>query len=501
MVKYNKQAILDEYNNLCMLSNKRLTRADYRNYDTSYSSTLIESIWGSWSNFIKDAEADLLIARYNIIKEIDSDVDKMVITYVTDGSEINEDFYYTLLNYCKENKAEFGILWGKSLKKKQTFNMDVFNLLQPYLATKFEFKKDNNCLVQDFLIPPSQKNPLLNLDKLSTNIKTIVVGATKQYMQILPYKQYTDYRIAYSTGTLSLPDYKDTVAGNIDLKYHKYGAILLEYNKDQKRYIVRNLIYNNDSLYDLNKVYTKNSVKKLDSLPYMVLGDLHLPDQDYEVLEKTLEFINKYNVKEVALHDVASWNSICHHDFGHYLTQARNLSPETSDLKSEVEAVVTNLNFIASSCKKCRFNIVNSNHDMFVEKWLENGEFIKDRRNAVFGAKLFIKYCNNQHILDNYLPNNVFFMEKNKEYNVLGYVVSEHGDAGISGASGSPNAFNKTFENCICGHTHSPEIREKTVYAGTLSKLIMNYNQKGMTKWVHANVLIQNNSTFQLILL
>ena len=75
------------------------------------------------------------------------------------------------------------------------FSKDVFLRIDSYLATKFEFEKDKNCLVQDFLIPHTQKNPLLNLDKFSTNISTIIVGSTKQYLRILPYKQYNQYRI------------------------------------------------------------------------------------------------------------------------------------------------------------------------------------------------------------------------------------------------------------------------------------------------------------------
>ena len=43
-------------------------------------------------------------------------------------------------------------------------------------------------------------------------------------------------------------------------------------------------------------------------------------------------------------------------------------------------------------------------------------------------------------------------------------------------------------------------IKEKTVYVGTLSKLIVNYNQKGMTTWVHANAIIHKNGEIQLIL-
>ena len=44
MKKYSKQEIIDEYNNLCSIANKRLTRTEYRNYNTVCSSTTIEGI-------------------------------------------------------------------------------------------------------------------------------------------------------------------------------------------------------------------------------------------------------------------------------------------------------------------------------------------------------------------------------------------------------------------------------------------------------------------------
>ena len=53
---------------------------------------------------------------------------------------------------------------------------------------------------------------ILNLDKLSTNLRTIVVGSNKQYLKVLPYKQYEIYRVACSTGTIANPEYKDTIA-------------------------------------------------------------------------------------------------------------------------------------------------------------------------------------------------------------------------------------------------------------------------------------------------
>lgn len=495
----SKTEIINYFKDLCELSNKKLSREEYRKVNPEYSSSLIEKIWGTWTKFIEEVEENLLVSRTNSIKFFNKDVNKVVITYINDGSTINLNFFRTLLTYCKKNKAELGILWGKSIKKNKTFSKDVFNLVSPYLATRFEFEKDKSCIAQDFLIPTTQKNPLLNLDKLSTNLKTIIVGASKQYMQILPYKQYTNYRVAFSTGSLSMIEYKDTVAGHIDNKYHTYGAIVLEWNEEQKRYIGRNISFEKGMIYDLDKCYIIDKVITEKEIPAMVLGDLHLPDEDVDALNKTKEFINTYKPKYTILHDIASWNSICHHNFGKCLFNAQNITFENACLGNEMKAVVDRIWDLSKECPNTEFKIVNSNHDAFVEKWLDTGEFVKDKTNARLGAELFMDYCDGKHILDPHLPKNFTYLPRNESFEVCGFELSEHGDAGISGASGSPNAYNKTFENCIVGHTHSPRLIEKTVYVGTLSKLIVNYNQKGMTTWVHANAIIHENGTSQII--
>ena len=497
----NRIEIINYFKHLCELSNKRLSRSEYRKLQPEYSSSLIEKIWGNWTNFVKEVEENLLVTRTNLEKVFDKNIDKIVITHVNDGSEINLEFYKCLITYCKANKAELGILWGKSIRKNETFSKDIFALLKPHLATKFVFEKDKSCIAQDFLIPITQKNPLSNLDKLSTNLRTIIVGSTKQYLEVFPYKQYMPYRIGCSTGTLSLPEYKDTIAGNIDNKYHKYGAILLEWNQEKNRYVIRNLIFNDNCICDLDIKYYMNKTVKNKTIPAIVLGDLHLPDEDKVALDKTIEFIKKYNPEYVMLHDIASWNSICHHNFGKALFNAQNITFENACLGNEMKVVVDKIWNLSQVCSNTKFKIVNSNHDAFVEKWLDTGEFVKDKTNARLGAELFMDYCDGKHILDPHLPNNFEYLPRNESFEICGFELSEHGDSGISGAFGSPNAFNKTFENCIVGHTHSCAINGNTIYAGTLSKLIVNYNQKGMTKWIHANVLIYENNTAQIIII
>ena len=495
----NKQEIIDYYNDLCELSREELSRLKYRSMNPKYSSSLIESIFGSWNDFVKEAKEFLKLSRYEIQKVCNKN--KAVVSYISDGASLNLDFFLTLKYYAEVNDADLYILWGKASKGTKTFTKYEYEILSPYLVTEVNFAKDKHTVIKDFLIPITQKNPLINLDKLSTFYKTIVVGSTKQYLKILPYKQYTSYRVACSTGSLGEIDYKDTVAGCIDAKYHTFGAILLEYSESDLRYKVRNLVYKNDCIIDLNKKYSKQQVTDLKSSLAMVLGDLHLPDEDEEALNGTMSQIDLLKPKFAMIHDIASWNSISHHDFNNHLSKVKNTTEYTSDLKTELSSVLQRLDFFTSCFPNVTFKIVNSNHDNFIVKWLEKGEFIKDSKNAVIGAELFVKYTQNHNILEDKLPDNVELLNFNESFNIGGFELSEHGDSGISGANGSINAFSKTFSNSIIGHTHSPELKEDVVVVGTLSKLKLNYNQKGMTTWAHCNAVIYENNTTQLLFL
>lgn len=493
----NKQEIIDYFKDACTQAHKKLSRIEFRALNGPYTSSLIENIWGSWTNFVKEAEFD--VKRHDILISMDKNAKKVVITSIADGAMLHEDAFECLKNYCCKNDASLVILWGRGLKKNETLTEETYNKLSKYLATGVLFELDDKCIARDLLVPMTQKNPLLNIDKLTTHLNTVILSNSKQYLKILPYKQYDDFRVACTTGTIGEIEYKDTVAGAIDRKFHTLGGILLEYSENKKRYIPRNLVYNEGCIYDQNKIYTAKTVKANKSVEAMVCGDLHLPEEDMQALIHTEEQINQLNPKCVMIHDVASWTSISHHDAHQYLTKLRNRETINSTLEMELTQVVARLSKLANSHKDTQFKIVSSNHDVFIDKWLNAGEFIKDTANAKIGAELFIEYSQGHNILDKYLMKNVEILPRNSSFRVKGYELAEHGDSGICGAKGNSQVFSKGFERIIIGHTHSPEINQSTVVVGTLSKLKLSYNQQGMTNWAHCNAIIHENSTFQLL--
>lgn len=495
--------IKEHFKKLCINANHTLTRTEYRKVNTikEYSSSKIEAQWGSWKAFINEVSNTINLNRYEISKKVNKSINDIVITSVIDGSKVDYNCLDTLLAYCKKEKCKLYILWGKSLNLNGCFAKKDYELLKEYLVTDLTFEKELTCKALDLLIPANSKNPLQNLDKLSKGLSTLIVGSPKQYLDTLPHDPNDKYKLALSTGTISVCKYKNNVSGNLDTQNHTLGGIRLEWNTEKKRYIPRQLQYKDKYIYDLGICYSKNgTVSKGNNVDCMVLGDLHFPETDMEALNKTQKLINFLKPKEIMVHDWMSYQSINHHDENKALTKLLNMTEETTSLEMELGVSLQLFNEFANVCPDSHFNIVYSNHDDFLIKWLNTGEFVKgDPVNRVIGCELFANIASGKDIFHKKFAKNVSMLPLGKSMKINGFEVGRHGDAGIAGARGNINAYVKTYNKSITGHTHSPKIKESGVVVGTLSKLQLTYNKNSLSNWAHANCVLYKNGTFQLI--
>ena len=496
--------IKEHFKKLCIAANHTLTRSEYRKLNDipGYSSSKIEALWGTWKSFVNDVSCTINFNRYSIRKSVKKSTSDIVITSVIDGSRINFDFLETLINYCEEEKCEFHVLWQKAIKPNAHFSKDEFEILKPYLVTDLDFQKDPKCKAFDLLIPATSKNPLQNLDKLSKGLNTIVVGSSKQYLDTLPHDLHSNYKIAVSTGTISLSDYKSNVSGKLDEQNHMFGALRLYWDKTKNRYNVRQLQYKNDCMYDINqRCYKKEgSVSQGKCVECMVLGDLHAPETDKDALKTTVDMMIKLEPKEVMIHDWMSYQSINHHEEHKVLSKLLNTTEETIDLETEFSISLYMMNEIAKVCPKSHFNIVYSNHDEFLMKWLNEGEFVKSNpANRIIGCELFANIAKGKDIFDGKFNKNISMLKPGESLKIKGFEVGKHGDNGIAGAKGNVNAYIKSYDKSVTGHTHSPKIKETGVVVGTLSELELSYNKTSISNWAHANCIIYPNETFQLI--
>lgn len=489
--------VIDDYLETCKLYGKKnLTREEYRS-DGHYSTTLIEQHWGSWTNFTNYVDKCKYLGRQQTVKHTSSN--KVVITSAFDGSSINYDCLKTLENYCKKEKADLFILWGKPVTKNAIFNEKDYYKLIKHLCTELVLDKDPNYNIRDVLITATQVNPLTNVDKFSNGKDNIILGAAKQYMKTLPYKRLDQKHFAYTTGTISNIDYGERINDKLNAKYHTYGAIVLEYDHNTKSYDARNLVYLNSKMYDQDKWYTTTKSGSVKSVKAIILGDLHFPADDIIAVKKSKEMIKKLHPETVVLHDVGDFLSINHHNEHQYLSRQMFMTTVTSSLRTELNFILQKLKDLTKEFKNTTFYIASSNHDDFIKKWLDTGEYPKDRVNAEIGHELYMLYLKGGNVFDMACCDNIKKATRDDNLNICGYNVLEHGDGGLGGGRGSTTTYTKMFDRAVVGHTHSPEIYQSTIHVGTLSRLNMVYNDKGGTTWAHANVVIYDNGAFQMV--
>ncbi len=493
-----RENIVEHVKSLMDETQLRLTKSNYKKVAPFYPVKMFEKMWGSWENFEAYYYNHTSHPHFERERTV-SGSSPVIITYAMNGEEIDEDCLSALDRYAKHNQGELIVLWGKGRTKRRTFNGTQYALVDKYLATSVSFDVDPLCTAQDIQIRCGAKNPLVSLDRVAGNKTTFIVGSVKQYCKVLPYDCNRAHRVAFSTGSISKIDYPKTAAGQIDKINHTMGALVLTYSDKDQRYNVRNLIYKNGEIFDLNKRYTADRVYDLLYTPALVLGDLHLPEHDETALALTELQIEALKPKNVFIHDWCSLNSINHHESKKYLTKALSYTEETKDLETELTISKTALNGIASNHPATMFNVVQSNHDDFVTKWLDTGEYGKDPTNNLMAGKLLEALRNGKNPFEGGFVSNIQFLPKNCDLEIVGYQVGKHGHVGISGAKGSPKSFTRGFTNAVIGHTHCPEIIEGTVVVGTLSKLKLSYNQAGFTTWAHANCVIHENGTHQLL--
>jgi hypothetical protein len=134
---------------------------------------------------------------------------------------------------------------------------------------------------------------------------------------------------------------------------------------------------------------------------------------------------------------------------------------------------------------------------------LDSGEFLKDRNNCKIGCKLAEKILSNKHPIEELFDSsyqNIVFLKEKDTIPVAGIECANHGHVGLAGSRGNIQAYSKTYEQAVIGHTHSSQIHEGIVTVGTNSLLELTYTNTLMN-WSHANAIIFPNSSIQLILM
>lgn len=419
-----------------------------------------------------------------------------IITTAVPGCKPNKSFINSLLGYAKKHKAKLLVLPSQSL-----YADDV---VDPYILANLDLVSDDrklnsNLHISSLPINPEAEDPVTGLGRHAQQEGSLILASPKQRLESIASPSQELPRVVMTTGACTHPNYRPTKKGIIANKDHVAGAIIVEV-ENSRIYHFRQIQASTDgSFVDLGIRYKPNGATAKVQLEALVPGDWHVGSTDDSVRQAVIGFIKQYNPKHLILHDFFDGLSINHH-LEHKLIQQARLA-RTITLEQELQMARQELTELTKIAKNVV--VVKSNHDEFLDKYLDEGKFLHDKQNLIIGLKLAYVKAVGGDALKFALSNNqsnLTFLTDTDSFKVTPKQIElgVHGHRGPNGARGSSKSLERAYGAIVHGHTHSPSILREAFCVGTSTKLQLDYN-KGASSWMQTMCFVYADGSRQLI--
>jgi hypothetical protein len=469
--------------------------------DNSYVEKNYRRFYPNDNNLNKvENDADFINAKNKVFN---SQKKRFIITWAQAETKINEQFFENIKSYADFINADIHVIAGRyknpssleaseNQKKKDKNKVFWDAKLIPYLDANRQKIHENLCILGDIKIQPTASTPLSGLNSI-TALESCILGHPRVHLKSLPVLDDYPNKLLLTTGAVTIPNYTDTKIGAKSEFHHTYGFVIIELDGDI--YHLRQVQCSDDgSFYDLDTFIDNGEcIKVVESYPVMVFGDLHYGSHSEINLEQSLNIARKLKVNKIVLHDIFDGKSVNHHELKNPFAQLRNEQTGEHDLEAEIDNVIGFLN----DNKDLNFLIISSNHDDFLDRWLQSNDWRKSGN-----RKAYLKYANIvandlapngiiQYVI-NESTNNAECLGLNSSYRVNGWELSQHGHIGVNGSRGSVAQFKNLNTKTITAHSHTPAREDGSIVVGTLTNKRLGYNN-GATSWMHSNVILYPN--------
>lgn len=508
----NKKDHIEEVSNIYkeVNSSEITARLIAKKYDLEYNASLSRKIrqWMSslkltTNHTVEPEESEIFKKAQE--KVFNSSSQYYFITSAQNATKINMKFWKSMLSYADKLEAEIEVIPIRyknptSLFKDKPFDWWDENIVDYLIANRHNIHK-NLTVAADLKTQPTAVTPLSGIEGL-TRENSCIIGHPRQHFVTIPTLDKYDPKFLLSTGSVTMENYTDSKSGKKGEFHHTFGFIIVEIKDDETFYIRQVSANRNGSFYDLDYFVDGDKIEKTQCVDAVVLGDIHLGKHCEYSMSQSMEMLERFKPKHVLIHDIMEGASISHHEKRDpFIALGRELDGSW-DLEKEIEM---SMDFIDTIIE---YNpvIVKSNHDDFVDRWLLDNDWRKEKNKYAY-----LKYSKLK--ADGELPNGILPYNIEKKYGkkviclneddsfkIKGVELAVHGHIGNAGSRGSASQFKRLNTKLITGHTHSPLKLDNLLTVGTNTKLRMGYN-KGLSNWFNGNGLVHKNGKTQLILI
>jgi len=437
---------------------------------------------------------------------------RFLITWAQNDTPVHSKFFNNMKAYAEYIDADIHVIAGRYKNPTSVFTDKDYDTwhddVLPYLDAGRHSIHKYITIMSDIKIQPTATNPMSGMQGVS-GVNSCVFGAPKVQLEMIPVLEGCKPKMMVTTGSVTLMNYTDSKSGKKGEFHHTYGFVIVEI-KDDETFYVRQVTADDKSgsFQDLCYKVDSGNITKINEMSAIVFGDMHYGNHDNDVINKTMELLDKVTPEHVILHDVFDGTSINHHEMKDPFVQYAKEIHGKNSLEKEIDEMMLNL---ATFEKFKNVVIVRSNHDDFLDRWLKNEDWKKQPTTK--NSKLYMKYSQmlmEQYEKDMYKIKGVIpeiinskypkyvTLGRNQSYKVNGWELGQHGDQGTNGSRGSLNQYRTLNTKIVVGHYHSPGRKDGALAVGTSTKLRMGYNSDP-SSWLQSHVIIHKNGRAQHI--
>lgn len=494
---------------------------------TEYTKDMLKHHWGSLAKI--DAAArekypkcfldvyldDLLEdnAQIDLLRDTVQKHNKFVITTAVTGCGLDTKAYDSVKQYCSKNNAALLVL----VASDPASNLDRGTLgrIDKRLTGEAIVLEDthlnSNIFLSTIKLSAKHIDPITSLTRVGQREGSFIYASPKQRLKASPVSNVKMPHFLMTTGAITVPDYRSTNYMSNRTAYiaehdHVMGAIVVEIG-DSDEYHFRQIQFDDKGRFiDLGHQYDGKNIKEIRPEAF-VLGDWHSGSTCPMAKSVWKQVCDDTKPKKLVLHDTFDGRSINHHESHNIDSLAKRAEVGHLNLLDELKLVASDLEELDKWVDE--LIIVKSNHDEFLKRFLQKGNFTDDPYNYKTFLKLALELvetnCDPLKFgveslgeLDKSVAKNVKWLERDEDLIISGIQLGAHGDKGANGARGGLQSMEKAYGNSVTGHSHSPEILRGAWQVGTSSKLKLSYNV-GPSSWLNTSCLVYPNGQRQLI--
>jgi hypothetical protein len=445
--------------------NEIITRNFFRRITDNKYENEIELLFRTFSNYKKEAGlkkkkstkgSDVPFIQRNEDKNRNK---RYFISAIIAGADINIDFLESVESYCKINNTEFLLIPMRGVKRKDEFSTEILDKYSKYFVSDIKF--NNNLRALDFCLSPEQVLPLTGLSRFGKKESSIILASPKQMLLSIPKKKESLPHIILSTGTICEPEYNYTKMGRMASQDNVVGGLIVEIrNKDI--FHIRHIRSDKDGGFqDLDCYYKGNTIKKIPAECISI--EPHYGVEDDTALQSIKDLVKLTQCKRVLFHDIMDCRSVNPHE--QKSTSMKYYRPENQrTLENELNHLKNKLIEWNTEFPKLELKVVASNHEQFIRRYLESGDFITDTHNAYLGCELLQAILRRQNPIEYYIHSrkdkkvkNLTFFKEDESFSINGIELNTHGHFGSNGSRGSNISLETINGKSTSGHCFSDD--------------------------------------------